>query len=101
MAIKIRAKAKNGMIDAKILANHPMESGLRKDPKTKATIPAEYIEEMIIKSNGKVVIVAQMSGAVSKDPYVAVAFEGKAGDKIDVSWTDNKGKSESDSTEVR
>jgi sulfur-oxidizing protein SoxZ len=101
MSIKIRAKAKNGMIDAKILATHSMESGLRKDSKTGKVIPAEYIEEMIIKNNGKVVVVAQMSGAVSKDPYVAVAFEGNAGDKIEVSWTDNMGKSASESANVR
>jgi sulfur-oxidizing protein SoxZ len=42
--------------------------------------------------NGKVVLDAQWGGGVSKNPYLAFRVKGaKAGDEIEVTWTDNKG----------
>jgi sulfur-oxidizing protein SoxZ len=99
--LKIRAKAKGGVVEAKILATHEMESGLRKDNKTGQLIPAHFIEEMTIENNGKVVVVAEMSGAVSKNPYVAVNFEGAKGDTIKVSWKDNTGATETAQEQVK
>ena len=33
-----------------------------------------------------------MGVAISKDPLLAVAVKAKAGDKVKVSWSDNKGE---------
>jgi sulfur-oxidizing protein SoxZ len=50
--------------------------------------------------NGKVVLDAQWSQAVSRNPFLGFKVKGaKAGDKITVSWVDNKGdKSTIDAT---
>jgi sulfur-oxidizing protein SoxZ len=49
--------------------------------------------------NGKVVVDAQISQAVSRNPVFSFRLKGGAkGDKIEVAWLDNKG--ESNSTEI-
>ena len=90
--MKIRATVAGDVADVKVLMNHPMETGQRKDAKTGQLVPAHFIQEVVATLNGKPVMTANMSGAVSKNPYLGFKVKGaKAGDKITVSWTDNKG----------
>jgi len=90
--MRIRATMAGDVADVKVLMNHPMETGQRKDAKTGKLVPAHFIQEVVATLNGKPVMTANMSGAVSKNPYLGFKVKGaKAGDKINVSWTDNKG----------
>lgn len=93
--LKIRAKAKEGMVTVKVLMTHPMETGLRKDKKTKEIIPAHFINEVTVDADGKNVLTAYWNGSVSKNPYLSMKYKGAAGSKIKVSWKDNKGESAS------
>jgi sulfur-oxidizing protein SoxZ len=44
---------------------------------------------------------AQWGGGISKNPYLAFRVKGaKAGDKVVISWTDNKGESTTADTTV-
>jgi sulfur-oxidizing protein SoxZ len=89
--MRVQAKSKNGVTQVKALINHPMETGNRKDQKTDQTIPAHFIEEVVCEYNGEKVMVAEWSGGVSKNPYLAFKFNGgNPGDTIKVSWKDNK-----------
>jgi sulfur-oxidizing protein SoxZ len=84
----------NGAADIKVRVTHPMETGQRVNPATKEKIPAHFIQKMTFAVNGKEVAVANLSQAVSKDPLVGVRVKGaKAGDKVKVTWNDNKGES--------
>ncbi len=77
-----------------------METGLRKDKKTGKKIPAHFIQEVTCEYNGSNVLTAHWGAAVSKNPYLSFKFKGaKSGDKLKISWVDNKGKS--DSTEAK
>ena len=99
-SMRIQAKAKDDVTEVKALINHPMETGQRKDSKTGALVPAHFIEEVLCEHKGKLVMKATWSGGVSKNPYLAFRFKGgAAGDNIKMSWTDNKG--ESDTLEVQ
>jgi sulfur-oxidizing protein SoxZ len=94
--MRIRAKVKGGETEVKALINHPMETGQRKDAKTGNLIPAHFIQEVLCEHNGEVVMSALWSGGISKDPYLAFQFKGGAvGDSLTLSWTDNKGESDS------
>jgi sulfur-oxidizing protein SoxZ len=94
--IKIRAKLKDGETEVKCLMSHPMETGLRKDSKTDELIPAHFIQEVVCKSKDQVVMTANWSGGVSRNPYLAFKFSGgEVGDPIEITWTDNKGESQS------
>ena len=90
---RMRTKTQNGETEILVLVNHPMETGQRVDPKTKEKIPPHFIQKMTFALNGKEVAVADLSVAVSKDPLVGIKVKGaKAGDKVKVTWNDNKGE---------
>ncbi len=93
--IKIRAQIRDDVADIKILISHPMETGQRKDARGNP-IPAHFIKKVSVTLNGKVVLDAQWSQAIAKNPFLGFKIRGaKAGDKVTVSWVDNRGESNS------
>jgi sulfur-oxidizing protein SoxZ len=90
--MRIRATMSGDVADVKVLMNHPMETGLRKDSKTGKLIPAHYITDVTASVNGTKVLDAGLSGGISKNPYLGFKVKGpKAGDKVVVTWADNMG----------
>lgn len=90
--MKIRASMSGDVADIKCLMNHPMETGLRKDAKTGGMVPAHHITNVTCTVGGKMVMDAQWGGGISKNPYLAIKAKAAKGDKVVVSWTDNKGE---------
>ena len=98
--MRIRAQATGSAATVRVLMAHEMETGQRKDA-TGKTIPAWYIQEVSAQHNGKPVLSAQWGPSVSKNPFLQFSVKGaKAGDKITVTWTDNKGDKRSDEATV-
>lgn len=98
--MKIRATLQGDTADVRVLMLHPMETGQRKDAKGQI-VPLHFIQSVVITHNGKPVLDAQWSQAVSRNPFLGVRVKGaKAGDKITVAWTDNKGDKRTDETTV-
>ena len=90
--IKVKSKFTGDVAEVKCLMLHPMETGARKDPDTENIVPAHYITQLTSTNNGKTVIVANFSTAVSQNPYFSFKFQGaKAGDTLKISWVDNLG----------
>lgn len=97
--IKIRAKLADDGVVVKALIRHPMETGRRQNAETGKLVPAHYIESVTANYNGKQVFNAHWGTGVSQNPYVSFKFKGGlAGEKITLSWRDNKG--ETDTIEV-
>jgi sulfur-oxidizing protein SoxZ len=90
--MRIRATMAGDVADVKVLMNHPMETGQRKDAKTGQLIPAHYITDVTASVNGIKVLTGGLSGGVSKNPYLGFKVKGAtAGEKVVVTWADNKG----------
>ena len=99
--MKIRARMKGDVAEVKCLMNHVMETGLRKDSKTGQIVPAHFITNVTCEVGGKQVMDAQWGGGISKNPYLAIKVKGaKAGDKVVISWVDNKVETNSGDTTV-
>ena len=97
---RIRAQAGADKATVRMLMTHEMESGQRKDASGKI-IPAWFIREVSVQLNGKPVMTAQWGPAVSKNPFLQFTIKGaKAGDKVAVTWKDNKGDSRTDEAVV-
>ncbi|MDP1606639.1 MAG: thiosulfate oxidation carrier complex protein SoxZ [Rhodocyclaceae bacterium] len=98
--MKIVAKMKGDVASIRVMANHPMESGLRKEADGKL-VPAHHIQHMTVALNGKTMVAAQISGSIAKNPLFGYAVKGaKAGDKVSVTWVDNKGDKRTDEAVV-
>ncbi len=98
--MKIRAQMKGDVAEVRVLMSHPMETGMRKDSDGK-TIPAHYIQTITVALNGKTVISGQTGGSVSRNPVFGFKVKGaKAGDKVAVTWIDNKGEKRTDEAAV-
>ena len=98
--MRIRAQVAGGNATVRVLMSHEMESGQRKDSAGKL-VPAWHIAEVTATHNGKTVMTAEWGPAVSKNPFLQFSIKGaKAGDKVGVSWKDNKGESRTDEATV-
>ena len=98
--MKIRATLQGDVADVRILMAHPMETGTRRDAKGEL-VPLHFIRSVAVTHNGKPVLDAQWSQAVSRNPFLGVRVKGaRAGDKIGVTWVDNKGDKRTDEATV-
>ncbi len=98
--MRIRAQSSADKTTVRVLMSHEMETGQRKDAAGKP-IPAWYIQEVSASLNGATVMTAQWGPAVSKNPFMQFYVKGaKAGDKISISWKDNRGDTRTDEATV-
>ena len=94
--MKIRATLAGDATEVKVLMNHEMETGQRKDAQGQ-TIPAWFIENVVVTWNGRTVLSAQWGPAVAKNPFMSFKFKGGAkGDKISITWVDSRGDTRTD-----
>lgn len=98
--MRIRAQAQGNGAVVRVLMSHEMETGQRKDADGKV-IPAWHITEVTAALNGKTVMTAQWGTAIAKNPFTQFTVKGaKAGDKITVTWVDNRGDKRTDEATV-
>jgi sulfur-oxidizing protein SoxZ len=98
--MKIRAVSRNNVADVRVLMAHEMETGQRKDSSGNL-VPAWYISEVTASLNGKPVMKAYWGPAISKNPYLQFKVkDAQKGDKVTVTWTDNKGEKRTDEVTV-
>ena len=98
--MKIRAVSRNNVADVRVLMAHEMETGQRRDSAGNL-VPAWYINEVTASLNGKPVMRAHWGPAISKNPYLQFKIkDAKKGDKVSVTWVDNKGEKRTDEVTV-
>jgi sulfur-oxidizing protein SoxZ len=92
--MKMRATLGSGYTDVRVLMTHPMTTA-------QSNQPLHFIQNITVKQNGKAVVEAQISQAISRNPVFTFRIKGGAkGDKIEVSWLDNKGETNTIETAV-
>jgi sulfur-oxidizing protein SoxZ len=98
--MKIRAQMQGDTADIRVLMSHAMETGQRKDPQGK-TVPAHHIQSMTATVGGKLVLDGQIGAAISRNPVFGFKVKGaKAGDKVVITWVDNKGDKRTDEATI-
>ena len=98
--MKIRANVVGDSTEVKVLMNHEMETGQRKDAQGK-TIPAWFIQNVTATYGNRTVLAAQWGPAVSKNPFLSFKFKGGAkGEKVLITWTDSRGDTRTDEATI-
>jgi sulfur-oxidizing protein SoxZ len=99
--MRIRATMQGDRVLVRVLMSHEMETGQRKDSAGNV-VPAHFIQSVAATHNGRNVLQAEWGPAVSKNPYLQFQFTGgKPGDKVQLTWTDNKGDTRTDEVVIR
>ena len=98
--MRIRANVVGDSTEVKVLMNHEMETGQRKDSSGNL-VPAHFIRNVVATHQGRTVLSAQWGTAVAKNPFLEFSFKGgKKGEKIAVTWEDNKGEKRTDEATI-
>jgi sulfur-oxidizing protein SoxZ len=99
---KMRARLRDGVVDVRVLIQHPMETGNRKDPITGLKVPRLFIRELVCEHNGKPVMRTQWSWGMARNPYLGLHLKGAAkGDKVRLYWMDSAGVADAVESVVR
>ena len=93
--MKMRATLAGGNTDVRVLMTHPMTTAQQSKNQP------HFIQNLTVRVNGKPVIEGEISQAISRNPVFSFRLKGGAkGDKIEVSWLDNKGETNKTETAV-
>ena len=92
--MKIKAKLKNGVVNVKAMAKHPMSTYNMMEKKTGNREDANFITHISATVNGETVFDMSTSQFLSKNPIFKFSFQGigAKGDKVLMNWVDRKGK---------
>jgi sulfur-oxidizing protein SoxZ len=89
--LKLPKEAKKGeIIQIKSLVQHPMETGLRKDPSGNA-IPRKIINKFTCTFNGKPVFSADLEPAIAANPYLQFTARVDESGTFKFTWVDDDG----------
>ena len=90
--MRMSAKLNGDVTEVKMVINHPMETGRKKDDFGQL-IAAHFIQQLLVTLNDKPVFEAQWGTGIAKNPYVTFRIKGaKVGDKLETNWEDNLGE---------
>jgi sulfur-oxidizing protein SoxZ len=94
---RIRAQLSTGFAVVRAWLSHGMEPGRpAADPATKP-VEAWHITEVLVQHDGRAVLRLQCGPWVARDPVLQFNLGGaKLGDRIKVSWLDNRGRRRAD-----
>ena len=76
-------------VKIKTVAEHEMETGVRRDNITGVIYPRLIIQSVIAKYNGKIVFKANWFSGVSANPYLAFYITAKESGLIEIEWKDD------------
>jgi len=99
--MKIKAKAKDGVVKAKVLAKHEM---LTYNVAKKKGKEANFITHVTGKVGDKVVFDLSSSQFLSKNPLFKFEFKAdglKDGDKLEMTWVDLSGATATDAKKIK
>ena len=92
--LKVPERAVQGeVIVVKTLARHPMEPGVRRDPKSGVIYPRFIIQSVVCRFNGEEVFRARWYSGVSENPFLSFPLRMDESGVIEVEWVDDYLKS--------
>ena len=101
--IKIKPKKyKDGeVVKVSFMVMHPMETGTRKDKKTKKIKPALYINSVKFEYNGKVITTMKVWETLSVNPVFTTNMKINGKGTLKVIYTDSSGEVNEKSKKIK
>jgi sulfur-oxidizing protein SoxZ len=78
------------LIDVRALVEHPMATGLFRDPEGHP-IPAYFINDVSVTYGDREVAHFVWTSGISRDPFVEFSLRADREEQLKIQWKDNKG----------
>jgi sulfur-oxidizing protein SoxZ len=99
--IQIPTQLKRGAVfEVRLLIRHPMETGFRHDHVGRP-IPQNVIKLVTCRYNGEEIFRAELFSGVAANPYLAFFTTASDSGELEVMWTDDTGRTETESVVVQ
>jgi len=94
-----RSAAKGEVIEIKVLIQHPMETGFRRDLEGNA-IPVHIIDRFVCTYNGEEVFRADFHPSIAANPYLSFHTVAIESGRLEFTWHDDDGSVHTESAEI-
>ena len=84
------AVKKGEVFEVKVLVQHPMETGYRRDLNGQS-IPTNIVDKLVCSLGDRVVFRAEFGTGISANPYVQFFAVADASGELVVEWSDDRG----------
>lgn len=93
--IDIKAKSEpargESFREAQVMIRHPNFTGLQLDPDSRGYVPARFVDDLEVKSAGRLLFRMQGGISISENPHFRVSYSGAAGEVVEVNAKDTEG----------
>ena len=83
--------AKGEAFEVRVLVQHPMETGHRRDLNGQA-IPAHIVDKLVCRIAGREVFRAELGTGIAANPYVVFYAVAEESGPVEVEWSDDRGE---------
>lgn len=77
--------------EAQVMIRHPNFTGLQLDPDTRGYVPARFIDDLEVKSAGRLLFRMEGGISISENPHIRLSYSGAPGDVVEVTAKDTEG----------
>ena len=77
--------------EIKVLVQHPMETGYRRDLNGQA-IPMNIVDKLVCRIGGREVFSAELGSGMAANPYIAFYVVAQESGTVEVEWSDDRGE---------
>lgn len=77
--------------EIKVLVQHPMETGYRRDLNGQA-IPMNVVDKLVCRIGGREVFSAELGSGMAANPYIAFYVVAEQSGTVEVEWSDDRGE---------
>ncbi|MCC7252833.1 quinoprotein dehydrogenase-associated SoxYZ-like carrier [Hyphomicrobium sp.] len=77
--------------EAQVMIRHPNFTGLQMDPDTRGYVPARFVDDLEVKSAGRLLFRMQGGISISENPHFRVSYSSLAKEAVEVNAKDTEG----------
>jgi sulfur-oxidizing protein SoxY len=87
--------------EAQVMIRHPNFTGLQFDPVSRGYVPARFVNDLEVKSAGRLLFRMEGGISISENPHFRISYGGTAGEVIEVNAKDTEGTAFSQRSDAR
>lgn len=80
-----------GFREAQVMIRHPNFTGLQLDPESRGYVPARFVDDLEVRSAGRLLLRMEGGISISENPHVRISYSGAPDEVVEVTAKDTEG----------